>query len=359
MSAASQPSRPPRLPLAPVRLAHARSGAALRGGAARRRATLAAALALAILLAGCGSAAPGRPLSLPARLPAANGSHVAVIVLENREIGEVIGNPEAPYLNRLAHRYALATGYYGVTHPSLPNYLALTGGSTFGIGTDCTSCSVSQSNIVDQLEAAHISWRAYMEGMPHPCYRGAEAAAGGYAKKHDPFMYYDDVAGNAARCAKIVPYGRLGAALRTGSLPTFVWITPNLCDDAHNCDLAPADRFLQSVLPALTREIGPHGAIFITFDEGTSNLGCCGGQAAGGRVATIAIGPQVKRGARVGVPYDHYSLLGTVERMLGLPLLRGAGSRQTSLLAAMFQGGRLPSLRRGGRPGPARTHRAR
>src|SRR4051812_38371837 len=102
--------------------------------------------------------------------------------MENKEYGDIIGNRDAPYVNGLARRYGLATNGYGVRHPSLPDYLALTSGATHGIDSDCTGCHVDARNVVDQLEAAHVTWKAYMEDMPKPCFRGAGAAA--YAKKH-------------------------------------------------------------------------------------------------------------------------------------------------------------------------------
>lgn len=303
---------------------------------------VAASAATAIMVVGCGSTAPGRPLSLPRSLAPSKRSHLAVIVLENREASEVIGNPEAPYLNSLAKRYAIASSYYAIAHPSLPNYLALTGGSTFRIESDCTSCSVSGSSIVDQLEAAHISWRAYMEGLPSAC--DLSAQAGGYAKKHDPFLYYRSVVSDPRRCRHIVPYPQIGSALRAGDLPTFVWITPNLCDDGHDCALGSVDRFLRSIVPALLSQLGERGALLITWDEGSSGRGCCGGLAKGGRVATILAGPDARRGAVVKLQYDHYSLLRTTEDMLGLAHLRLAGSRSTRPLDALFQGGRPPAI---------------
>src|SRR5947209_3747164 len=181
---------------------------------------LGAALTVLAGLAGCGSASPGKPLPLPARpgdLPASARSHVIVVVMENEEATDVIGSSAAPFINRLARRYALATRYYAVSHPSLPNYLALTGGSTFGVTSDCTDCSVSAPNLVDQLQASHVTWKAYMEGLPRSC--DTTAGAGGYAKKHDPFMYYRDVVSDAGRCRRVVPYSQLGVDLRTGRLP--------------------------------------------------------------------------------------------------------------------------------------------
>src|SRR5438045_2848882 len=118
--------------------------------------------------------------------PALN--RVAVIVMENHGYRQVIGSPEAPWITRKAHRFGLARHFYAISHPSLPNYLALTGGSTFGIDSDCTDCAVRGRSIVDQLEHGHISWKGYMEDLPHPCFTGQ--SSGGYAKKHNPFAYY-------------------------------------------------------------------------------------------------------------------------------------------------------------------------
>jgi hypothetical protein len=261
---------------------------------------------------------------------------VAVIVMENHEFGDIIGSAAAPFINGLARRYTLARGMHAVTHPSLPNYLALTGGSTFGISSDCTACSVGATSIVDQLESAHVSWKAYMENLPHPCFTGV--SAGEYAKRHDPFVYYRRVVRNPAWCARIVPLTQLGVDERARTLPRFIWITPNLCHDMHDCSVATGDRFLSSLVPALLGALGPHGVLFITWDEGTTNSGCCG-VAAGGHIATIVAGPGATGGARLSTPTDHYSLLATVESRLGLPRLRGAASGSTASLAPLLAGG--------------------
>jgi hypothetical protein len=139
-----------------------------------RRPALLAAILLVVLALGLGcGASPGKPLALgaSAALPSSPRSHVVIIVMENADYGEVIGSSAAPYLNALARRYALATQSFAITHPSLPNYLALTSGSTHGVSSDCTDCHVSATNIVDQLEAAGISWAAYLEDVPKPCFR--------------------------------------------------------------------------------------------------------------------------------------------------------------------------------------------
>jgi phosphatidylinositol-3-phosphatase len=302
----------------------------------RSRPALLAAMLLvvAVLALGCG-ASPGKPLALgaTAALPSSRGSHVVIIVMENAEYGEVIGSSEAPYVNALTRRYGLATQSFAITHPSLPNYLALTSGSTHGVSSDCTDCHVSAPNIVDQLEAAGVSWGAYLEDVPKPCFRGA--GAGGYAKKHNPFAYYDDIAASASRCGRLVGFGRLTQALRSGRLPTYSWITPNLCDDGHDCGVAAGDRFLARTVPALLRELGPHGFIVITWDEGGSDQGCCGA-AHGGHVATIVAGPDVRRGGRMQQPIDHYGVLATIEQALGLAPLARAADPRTGGLTSLF-----------------------
>jgi phosphatidylinositol-3-phosphatase len=306
---------------------------------ARRHLPLAAACALTlalVLLTGCGRASAGGALSLgpTAALPRSSASHVVVIVMENAEYGEVIGSIAAPYANSLARRYALATNSFAITHPSLPNYLALTSGSTQGITSDCTDCQAPGPSIVDQLEAAGISWGAYLEDMPSPCFRGA--GAGGYAKKHNPFIYYKGVAGSARRCHRLVGFTQLAAALRSGTLPSYVWISPNLCDDGHDCGVAAGDHFLARTVPALLRELGPHGFLLLTWDEGVSNRGCCA-VAHGGHIATILAGPDVRPGARGQAPVDHYGALATIEHALGLPPLAGAADPRSGSLESLFR----------------------
>jgi hypothetical protein len=302
-----------------------------------RHSTIAVVLAIALpLFAGCAGAHPGRPLEIEpaAALPLSHASHVVVIVMENEEATSILGSAAAPYANALARRYGVATQSYAVAHPSLPNYLALTSGSVDGVESDCTECHVAARNIVDQLEAARISWRAYLEDQPGSCFRGARA--GGYAKKHNPFIYYDDVARSPARCSHLVGFGALASDLRAGRLPTYAWITPNLCDDGHDCAIAAGDRFLARTVPPILHELGPHGFLILTWDEGSSERGCCGGEAHGGRIATIVAGPEVRRGGRDDQAVDHYGVLGTIEEALGMPPLAGARDPRSGRLTRLF-----------------------
>ena len=298
-------------------------------------------LPLCAVLGARGQAAPMLPgvacadrAAAVATRPAPRLQRVVVIVMENKSCDAVIGSQDAPYLNRLARRSAFASRSFAITKPSLPNYLGLTGGSTFGITTDCTDCPVRSTNLVDQLERARISWKAYMEGMPAPCFGGVQA--GRYVKRHNPFAYYVDVSSSPSRCRRVVPFAQLHADLARRSLPRFVWISPDLCHDMHSCPIGDGDRFLSRLVPSLVRSVGPKAAIFITWDEGDDRAGCCGG-AAGGQVPTIVAGPAARPGARSTVAYDHYSLLRTIEDAFGLTRLRGAACPCTRPLSALLR----------------------
>ncbi len=294
-----------------------------------------------MLLAGCGKASPGAKLAIgaPTTLPSSKRSHVIVMVMENAEYSDVIGSSQAPYVNSLARRYALLRASYAIRHPSLPNYLALTSGSTQGVQSDCTDCTNNAQNIVDQLEGAGISWGAYLEDVPRPCFTGAQSR--GYAKKHNPFAYYTDITSNRSRCARLLGFGRLASDLRAGTLPTYSWISPNLCDDGHDCGVAAGDRFLAQTVPALLRELGPQGFLVLTWDEGSSDASCCA-KAAGGHIVTIVAGPLVRSGAQLSAPIDHYGVLGSIEETLGLAPLGATADTRSGRLNAVFV--RRPNL---------------
>ena len=255
-----------------------------------------------------------------------NFSHVFLIVMENEESTGIMVNSAAAYINALAGGHGLATEYFAVSHPSLPNYLALTAGGTFGIASDCTGCYVNAMNIVDQVESSGRSWKAYMESMPSSCYVGD---AYPYMQKHNPFIYYNDIRTNPARCAEhVVPFTQLSADLTNGTVPNFAWITPNMCNDMHDCSIATGDAWLAKVVPGILASSAylNGGALFITWDEGESSAGCCG-NATGGQVATLVIAPNGIAGLRSTIAETHYSLLRTVEDAWGLsPLGRAASA---------------------------------
>ena len=254
-------------------------------------------------------------------------------MLENREYEEVLGNPAAPYFNHLVERGAVATNFYGVTHPSLPNYLALLAGDTFGIAENCSDCVVYGPNLATQLSRAGISWRAYMESMPSPCFTGS--SSGRYAKRHNPFAYFPSVMALPRRCHRIVPETRLVADLDRHRLPRFVWFTPDLCHDGHDCEFDAVDWHLWLLLPRVIHQLGPRGLLVVTFDEGISDSGCCGARG-GGRIPTVLVGPGVPHGRQIRRPANHYSLLASIEDYFGLPRLRNAATA-APLAPALFE----------------------
>jgi hypothetical protein len=247
-----------------------------------------------------------------------------LLLLENHSYSDVIGSSSAPSLNALAQHYGLATRSYGCCHPSLPNYLDLVAGTSFGITDDCTNCSVDGSTIADQMVQAGHDWRAYMEAMPTPCYMGA-SAGGLYAKKHDPFMYFAHIRNDSAACAKVQPFSAFYPALDAGQLPAYTFVTPDMCHDGHDCSLQQSDAWVGGFVTRVTGSswFAGGGVLIVTYDEGTSSEGCCQG-AAGGHIATWVVSRGTPAGARLATPVDHAGVLRTIEELYGLPLLGDA-----------------------------------
>ncbi|QNE36924.1 alkaline phosphatase family protein [Leifsonia shinshuensis] len=300
---------------------------------------LAAACAVAgvFVLAGCAPGAAPTPTGAPATTTPAPASptrpapssppaataiqHIVVIVDENKPAHSVIGDPEAPYLTSLARAGALATAYSAVTHPSLPNYLALTSGTTAGITSDCNppggSCLVTGPNLAEELDRAGRSWRMYAESMPAPC---TTANTSLYAVKHNPFLYFPSVTSSAGYCAAHdVPYSRFAGDLASAStLPAFSFISPNLCNDMHDCSVATGDAWLKANVPAILASPAfrtQRSLLVVTFDEGDSGDNV---------VACVFAGPAARAHVVVATPFTHYSLLRTIEEVWGLAPLTGA-----------------------------------
>jgi phosphatidylinositol-3-phosphatase len=247
--------------------------------------------------------------------------HALVVVFENEERSAIVGNPAAPTFAALAKRYATLTAYTAVAHPSLPNYLALVSGSTHGISSDCTSCRVHARDLADTLERAGLTWKTYAEGLPRAGFAGP--SFGLYAKKHDPFLYFADIAANPVRRAHVVPFARLRHDLGVGQLPRFALVIPDLCHDMHDCPVAAGDRWLrQEIVPLLTAPQLADSVVFVVFDEGTTDAG------GGGHVAALALGPLVRPGARFDQPTSHYGLLRTLEDAWRLPRLGSSAHAQ-------------------------------
>jgi hypothetical protein len=258
-------------------------------------------------------------LAAPAAAPAASSrppafAHVIVVVMENKEANAVSDGGAAPNFKRFGAEGATLDSYAAVGHPSLPNYLALVSGSTQGVHDDCTDCHFAARSLADTLAAAGKSWKTYAEDLPRPGWSGAGTRL--YAKRHDPFLYFDRVAGSRSRMGRIVPLTQLARDLAARRLPDFSLVVPNLCHDTHDCSLTTGDRWLGSFLPPLLASPELAGSVvFVIFDEGSTNL------RGGGHIPAIALGPAVRPHTRYTLPMTHYSLLRTIEDAWRLDLL--------------------------------------
>jgi hypothetical protein len=272
--------------------------------------------------------------------------HVFVVVMENLGAGAAAS---VPSLAALAHRYESTTGWYAVSHPSLPNYLALVSGSTWGITSDCTSCTVQGANLGSQLSAAGISWGAYFEGMPSACFLGAQSPDGSYAQKHDPFAYFTDIRSNPSLCSHLQPLSSLVPLLAgpAPGVPRFVWVTPSMCHSGHDCAPAVAGSWLAGFVRTVTASAAwrDGGLLVVTWDEGDTDAamdpgtGSVGSGGGGGQVLTLVAAPGAEAGRVLAGPFDHYSLLATVEDVFGLPRLGAAAEAGVAPLTAFLSPG--------------------
>lgn len=271
-----------------------------------------------------------------------NFQHVFVIMMENTGFDTLIGNPSAPFINAAAANYGLATNAFGVTHPSQPNYIAATSGSTNGVAND-NDTTIDVPNIVDQLEAKGKTWKAYMQSYSL-CTTQLDHACGNqlYERKHNPFVSYQDVQSNPARMANLVDFSQFASDLASGQVADYIWISPDQCHDMHGrastpddpCDfsqvpalIAAGDAFLESTVSAIMNSTAWNGnsVIFITWDEsdftGTGfngfgdDSGCCDSVPGegGGHVVTITISHSDHSPRTSSVAYNHHSMLATIE----------------------------------------------
>jgi hypothetical protein len=300
---------------------------------------IAAALILALVALTVGVIGPRitgvHAASVGNRSDLKNDQHVFIIMMENTGYTSLIGNPNAPFINQTAATAGLASDYHGVTHPSQPNYIAATSGSTNGVVND-NDITIDVPNIVDQLEANGKTWKAYMQSLSL-CSTKLDHACGNqlYERKHNPFVSYQDVQTNPARMANIVDLSALNSDLASNSVPDYVWISPDQCNDMHGrggggpsdpCDfsqvqqlIATGDAFLSSTVSAITssRAWTGNSVIFITWDESdfpfNDTSGCCDAVPGGGHVVTLTLSHADHSARTSNVPYNHYSMLATIQ----------------------------------------------
>jgi hypothetical protein len=266
---------------------------------------------------------------------------VFYIVEENHSYTDIIGNPLAPQLNALANTYGLATNYYGTSHPSEPNYVAMVGGSDFGIKDDApyTTHVVNQPSLANQLEGAGRSWKSYSQSQPYAGFAGtcypcnASDPSSLYASKHNGFLNFASIQNSPAEMQKLVPIEQLNADLTGSTVPTFSFVVPDQCHDMHGTNSCPntltnikvadtyAGRLVNDIMSSSAWKDGQN-AIVITWDEGNTAAGCCTANPGGGAVATIAITTHGPRGLKYSTPSNHYSLLLTLQQMFGLGCLQ-------------------------------------
>jgi hypothetical protein len=252
-----------------------------------------------------------------AQLPAFN--HVFIVVEENQNYSSVIGSSSMPYLNNLAEKYGLATQYYANTHPSIGNYFLLTTGKII-TNNDGFSGTVTADNVVRHLLAAGKTWKAYEEGLPSVGYIGPDT--GQYARKHCPLSYFSDVVNNSAQRKNLVPFAQFAQDLANNALPAYSFITPNLCNDAHDCSLTIADSWLKNEIgPLIASSTFQHGGLLIiVFDESAND-----NTRGGGRIAWVAVSPEfAKLGYKSTKLYQHQSTLRLMMQGLGLTSYPGA-----------------------------------
>jgi phosphatidylinositol-3-phosphatase len=242
--------------------------------------------------------------------------HVVWVWMENHSYSEIVGNSSAPYINQLASQCGLATNYYAVAHPSLPNYIAATSGSTQGITDDNPPSShpLSVTSIFGQ-----VSGGSYEQSMPSNC---DQTDSNSYAVKHNPEAYYTTISTSCRQ--NDVPLSSFNPA----APPSFSFVTPNLCNDMHDCSVQTGDSWLSSFIPTITSTADYQAgrtAVFITWDEDDSS--------ASNHVATVVLSTWTAPGTRSSTSFTHYSLLRTAENMLGVGAL-GNAAKASSMEAA-------------------------
>lgn len=245
------------------------------------------------------AATAGFSFAAPAEVELPRPDHTVVVVLENHSYSQIIGNAGAPYINSLRSRGANFTNSHAITHPSEPNYLALFAGTTENLRDDSCPHTYSDDNLASRLSAAGGTFAGYSESMPSNGYTGC--TSGNYARKHNPWVNFTNVARDANLTFHEFPsdYSRL---------PTVSVVVPNLCNDMHDCGVSTGDAWLRNNLSAYVEWAQTHNSLFVlTFDEGSGSE----------PITTIFVGPMVVAGD-YSTGTDHYGVLRTLEDLYSL-----------------------------------------
>ncbi|TGD89741.1 phosphoesterase [Mycolicibacterium sp. CH28] len=288
--------------------------------------------------------------------------HVFLVYMENKGYNDIVGSPNAPFLNSLINGYGFANNYYGVTHPSLPNYYAIAGGQVFGKTYNCESvCINDPNNLAFNIDRAGKTWAAYAQSMPvgQPL-----VSTGNYSTDQTPWPAFAGIGDNQAyAAAHIFTLDQMATDLQSASTtPNFVWFAPDedsngegpvsgisgvahfvfgQLDPRHQYNVAALDQFLQQTVPTVMNSEAwatTKSALIITFDEDNNNITLGIGNE-GNHVVTVVIPSPLavsEGGMRAGAfvvtdRYDHYSTLRTIEDALGLPTMTNNDKYATPL----------------------------
>jgi hypothetical protein len=338
----SAPTRPPEPTHAPWSDRHVLRA---RSGIVWRPAATFGVLALALLM----MAPLGTPVRLaPGSLTLASTAvptydHIFILMEENAnrtstgKAPYIIGNPQAPYLNSLASTYAQSSNYHGVTHPSIPNYMAATTGNVEAkISNTCHpgvgGCTTSDPAIVDRVEASGRTWKAYLESMPVNC--DLKNSSDGLYKTHfNPFVYFSQIR-NSTRCQRDVPFTQFSSDLAAAATtPNYVWITPNTNDNMNNKDVAKGDAWAKSALTAVFNSPAwrtQRSLLIVTWDENYST--------SSNNVAFIAVASNgtTQTNFTSALQTNHYNMLRTVEASWGLAPV-GTGDAAAAPMTDLFR----------------------
>ncbi len=269
------------------------------------RITLPVMLLLAGCVSGAGAQVPGTAAAHVAPLVGPHASQVTIVLMENKDYGRVVGNPQAPYFNKtLTPQGVLLRNSHAIGHPSEPNYLALFSGSTQGIGGDKCPAYFTAPNVASELIAAGKTFAGYSESMPRNGYKGCYH--GLYDRNHNPWVEFKNVPGKDNLVYDGFPK----------RVASFVWITPNLCHDTHDCAVEVGDRWLSQDLPPIISWDSAHdGLLILTWDEAAPD------NSGKNHIPTVLVGPMIRPGVNDTQNADHYSVLRTIEKILNVPCI--------------------------------------
>jgi hypothetical protein len=279
----------------------------------RRIAIVSVAIALlSTLTTAAVAAASPSAVTAPAVVSVPRPDHTVVVMFENHDYSQINGKSAASAFNTLANEGAKFTKSFAVTHPSQPNYLALFSGSTQGVtNDDCPKNFGSTTNLGSQLLGAGFTFKGYSESMPSAGYTGC--TSGNYARKHNSWVDFGNVP-----TSDNLQYTSFPSSSNYASLPSVSFVSPNLCNDMHDCSIATGNTWLQNnMVPYANWALTHNSLLIVTFDEDSGS--------SVNQIMTFFVGQHVKVG-QYSEQINHYNVLRTLETAYGLSAIGNAAS---------------------------------